>query len=83
MSVGEIVERVDVGQSTVSHHLSRLAEAGFVLSERRGTSTYFAVNERCLECFPTAADLVMGRVPALDQRSVSTPVLPWLNTTAA
>ncbi len=65
MSVGEIVELLDVGQSTVSHHLSILAETGFVLPERRGTSTLYCMNGRCLDCFPTAAELVMGRVPAV------------------
>jgi DNA-binding transcriptional ArsR family regulator len=64
MSVGEIVERLDVGQSTVSHHLKILGEVRFVLVERRGTSSRWQVNERCLACFPTAAELVMGRVPS-------------------
>ena len=60
MPVGEIVDRLDVGQSTVSHHLKQLAEVGFVLIEEQGTSNLYRVNERCLECFPTAAELVMG-----------------------
>ena len=65
MNVGEIVAAVDVVQSTVSAHLKVLAEVGFVLAEPRGTATYYRVNEACVECFPTAADVVMGRpVPA-------------------
>ncbi len=65
MNVGEIVTEVDVGQSTVSAHLKVLAEVGFVLAEHRGTSTYYRINEACVDCFPTAADIVMGRpVPA-------------------
>ena len=65
MSVGEIVAAVDVGQSTVSAHLKVLADVRFVLADRRGTATYYRVNEACVECFPTAADIVMGRpVPA-------------------
>jgi DNA-binding transcriptional ArsR family regulator len=65
MNVGEIVERVDVGQSTVSAHLKVLAEVGFVLAEQHGTACYYRVNQACVECFPTAADIVMGRpVPA-------------------
>jgi DNA-binding transcriptional ArsR family regulator len=60
MSVGEIVEALDIGQSTVSHHLKQLAEVGFVLVEERGTSNLYQVNDLCLECFPTAAELVMG-----------------------
>jgi DNA-binding transcriptional ArsR family regulator len=65
MNVGEIVAAVDVGQSTVSAHLKVLAEVGFVLAERRGTATYYRINDACVDCFPTAADIVMGRpVPA-------------------
>jgi ArsR family transcriptional regulator, arsenate/arsenite/antimonite-responsive transcriptional repressor len=60
MSVGEIATSVDVGQSTVSHHLKILAETRFVVAETRGASTFYAVNERCIECFPSAAELVMG-----------------------
>jgi len=61
MNVGEIVAAVDVGQSTVSAHLKVLAEVRFVLAEHRGTATYYRINEVCVDCFPTAADVVMGR----------------------
>jgi len=66
MSVGEITAAVDVGQSTVSAHLKILAGVRFVLAERRGTSAYYRINQACVDCFPTAADIVMGRsVPAV------------------
>jgi DNA-binding transcriptional ArsR family regulator len=61
MNVGEIVAAVNVGQSTVSAHLKALAEVGFVLAEHRGTASYYRINDACVECFPTAADIVMGR----------------------
>jgi DNA-binding transcriptional ArsR family regulator len=65
MNVGQVVACVQVGQSTVSAHLKVLAEVRFVLAEQRGTATYYRINEACVECFPTAADVVMGRpVPA-------------------
>ncbi|GAA4591767.1 metalloregulator ArsR/SmtB family transcription factor [Planotetraspora phitsanulokensis] len=60
LSVKEIVEAVDVGQSTVSAHLKVLAEVGFVLVERRGTSSLYEINKACIGAFPTAADVVMG-----------------------
>lgn len=69
MTVGQIVAAVRVGQSTVSAHLKRLAEVGFVLVERRGTASLCRINDACVECFPTAADVVMGRpVPAAASR---------------
>ena len=64
MSVGEIVAAMEVGQSTVSEHLRRLAETSFVHVEHRGTTSLFLINERCIECLPSAAELVMGEVEA-------------------
>jgi len=61
MNVGQIVAAVNVGQSTVSAHLKVLADVRFVLSEQRGTASYYRINDACVECFPTAADIVMGR----------------------
>ena len=39
MNVGEIVAALDVGQSTISHHLQILGESCFVRVERSGTSS--------------------------------------------
>ena len=64
MTVGEIVRQVGVGQSTVSHHLKVLTQVRFVTVEHAGTSSRYQVNPRCLAAFPTAADVVMGRIPA-------------------
>jgi len=63
MSVGEIVEAVDVGQPTVSHHLKILTEVGFVLVEQQGNVRLYRVNDHCLELFPSAAEVVMGQLP--------------------
>ncbi len=68
MNVGEIVACVGVGQSTVSEHLRILATVRFVLAENRGTARYYRINEACVGCFPTAADVVMGK-PALVPQS--------------
>jgi DNA-binding transcriptional ArsR family regulator len=65
LNVSQIVAEVDVGQSTVSAHLRVLARVGFVLVEHRGTASYYRINEACVQCFPTAADVVMGRPSAL------------------
>ena len=63
LSVGAVVDLVGVGQSTVSHHLKILAEAGFVRVEYKSTSSLYRVNRSCLTCFPSAADVVMGHQP--------------------
>ncbi len=63
MTVGQVVEQVPVGQSTVSAHLKVLSEVRFVLVDKRGTANLYRVNEQCVSCFPSAADVVMGKVP--------------------
>ncbi|MFF6777641.1 ArsR/SmtB family transcription factor [Streptomyces sp. NPDC012637] len=66
MTVGELVAQVDIGQSTVSHHLKILTEVRFVMPEKQGTSTLYAVNRTCLSVFPRAARAIMGEEPPGD-----------------
>lgn len=60
MTVGEIVERVGIGQSTVSHHLRTLAAERFVHMRAEGTRTLVTVNPDCLQALPEAASRIMG-----------------------
>jgi DNA-binding transcriptional ArsR family regulator len=64
MLIREIVEELEIGQPTVSHHVKRLERVRFVHCERRGASTMVRINKRCLRAFPSAAAVVMGTVPA-------------------
>ena len=61
MSVGELVAEMGLAQSTVSQHLKILAEVRFVLVEPVGNARHYRVNDNCVQCFPSVADLVMGR----------------------
>jgi DNA-binding transcriptional ArsR family regulator len=61
MSVGEIVTAMGLAQSTVSQHLKVLADVRFVLIEPVGNARHYRINEACVSCFPSAADVVMGR----------------------
>ncbi|MEU8004910.1 metalloregulator ArsR/SmtB family transcription factor [Catellatospora sp. NPDC049111] len=61
MSVGQITAAMGLAQSTVSQHLKILAEVRFVLVEAAGNANLYRINENCLDHFPTAADVVMGR----------------------
>ena len=63
MSVGQIVSAMGLAQSTVSQHLKILAEVRFVLVEPVGNARHYRINEACIACFPSAADLVMGKRP--------------------
>lgn len=48
ISVGEIVEALDVSQPTVSHHLKILRGAGLVTSERQGKQIFYTLNQERL-----------------------------------
>jgi len=63
MTVGEITSALDVGQSTISHHLAKLADVRFVFVENVATSSFWRVNSACLAAFPSAVEMVMGKVP--------------------
>lgn len=69
MTIGELVDAVDVGQSTVSGHVRRLADQEFVDVRRRAATTYVCVNEECLTALPAAAAVIMGQpgAPVLSQ----------------
>lgn len=67
MMVGQIVGRSRLAQSTVSYHLKRLCKAGFVHVDHQNTASWYSINHRCIEAFPTAADVVMGRTVRNEQ----------------
>jgi ArsR family transcriptional regulator len=46
LSVTEIVERLNVTQPTVSHHLSILREAGLVEVREEGKQTFYKLNQK-------------------------------------
>ncbi len=61
LTVGEIVTAAGLAQSTVSQHLKVLAEVRFVLVDAVGNARQYRINQACVSCFPSAADVVMGR----------------------
>jgi ArsR family transcriptional regulator len=48
MSVGDIVARFSLTESTISHHLAVLRRAGVVLARRGGQHIYYSANRCCL-----------------------------------
>lgn len=60
VSVGELATELGISQSTCSHHLRKLADTGFVLHRKEGTTTLVTVNAACCTGLPHAADAVMG-----------------------
>jgi len=45
LSVNEIVEKLDVSQPTVSHHLAILREADLVVVREEGKQTFYSLNQ--------------------------------------
>ncbi|MDT0328620.1 helix-turn-helix domain-containing GNAT family N-acetyltransferase [Nocardiopsis lambiniae] len=64
IGVGDLADAVGVSQPTVSHHLRKLADVGFVTLTKVGTSTRVSVNPACCTGLPHAADAVMGLLAA-------------------
>jgi ArsR family transcriptional regulator len=68
LTIGELVARVDIGQSTVSHHVRLLAQTGFILHQRDGTTSRVSVNPDCLAALPDAARKVLGAASHIEER---------------
>jgi ArsR family transcriptional regulator len=64
LSVTEIVERLNVTQPTVSHHLSILREAGLVEVREEGKQTFYKLNQRRITvcCGQLSANFVSSDV---------------------
>ncbi len=54
--VCDVVERADVSQPTISHHLKVLREAGLVTVSRRGVWAYYTVDPRGVAVLDEAFD---------------------------
>lgn len=75
-SVGELAQQVNLGEPTVSHHLARLREVGFVTLRMAGNQRFYRINESGLAKFKRLAAAIEQIPP------VSEPVLPddrWID----
>lgn len=68
-SVGELAQQVNLGEPTVSHHLARLREVGFVTLRMAGNQRFYRINETGLAKFKQLAAAIEQAPP------VSEPVL--------
>ncbi|MFD7659808.1 helix-turn-helix domain-containing GNAT family N-acetyltransferase [Actinosynnema sp. NPDC059797] len=63
-TVGALADLLGVTQPTCSHHLRRLADAGFVQLRRAGTATLASIDPSGRPLLPQAVDAVLGTVAA-------------------
>jgi ArsR family transcriptional regulator len=60
LCVCDIVDRFELGQPTISHHLKILRDSCFVRTERHANFVYYSINADCIKTLPQAARLIMG-----------------------
>ncbi len=61
--VCDVVERFELRQPTISHHLKILRDAGLVTVSRRGVWAYYAVDPTGLEVLRRSPDLLYEEQP--------------------
>ena len=73
MSAGEILKALDIVQSTLSHHMKSLVDAGVVTASRHGKWTYYSLN----------TDILKETAGYLDQFTAGTKVMAKFTGNAA
>lgn len=63
----DIVDRFDVSQPTIAHHLKVLRQAGLITVSRRGIWAYYGLDPRGVDLLESAA----GRILVGETRSVA------------
>ena len=67
ISVGELVEQLDVSQPTVSHHLAILRDCGLVDVRHDGKQTFYSLNQqRVAMC---CGQLMLKFAPEVDPKA--------------
>jgi len=64
----DIVDRFDVSQPTIAHHMKVLERAGLISVSRRGVWAYYAIDLRGMEAIATA---VSGFMPTVGQAAIA------------
>lgn len=65
-----LLEKVNVGQSTLSHHMKILVDSGVVTARREGKWTYYSINESGSQY---AADLLRQLTALADSTNINEP----------
>ncbi|CAA9578560.1 MAG: hypothetical protein AVDCRST_MAG87-3099 [uncultured Thermomicrobiales bacterium] len=64
----DIVDRFDVSQPTIAHHMKVLERAGLITVSRRGVWAYYAVDPRGMEEMRT---VMSGFMPRAEQAAIA------------
>ncbi len=74
VGVGALSELLGISQSTCSHHVRKLAAAGFLVLHKEGTTTRVTVDPACPAALPHVADAVLGLLAPRPERPVPADV---------
>jgi len=77
-SVGALARRLELTEATMSHHLSKLAEAGLLTMRAAGTSHYYRLNPEALRSINKSLqkpDELLSAPPSASGRSAEARVL--------
>jgi transcriptional regulator, ArsR family len=56
----EILERFEITQPTLSHHMKILCECGLVLSRKEGKNSFYRLNDKEIENFSSFLKLIFS-----------------------
>lgn len=48
LNASEVVKKIGLSQPTISHHLALLAEAGIILSTKKGKEVFYSLNPKTI-----------------------------------
>lgn len=71
LSAGEILESMDIVQSTLSHHMKVLTESGIVSARRSGKWTIYSVNAEVLKDTEKAMDDFLNTASAAGKSRIA------------
>jgi predicted transcriptional regulator len=63
LTVGDLAQKINLGEPTVSHHLTRLREVGLVTLRMAGNQRYYRVNDNGLKRFKNMAQEIEQKTP--------------------
>ena len=65
--VSELLEKMSIGQSTLSHHIKLMCVSGIIKSRKSGTATYYSINPDGAKSAIELLSKLTGIVPTISE----------------
>lgn len=69
--VSELLEKMSIGQSTLSHHIKLMCVSGIIKSRKAGTATYYSINPDGAVSAIELLSKLTGVVPATSETTMT------------